>query len=184
MFRLDRPRFAINQVIDKTVLALFFSIACLSNSVFMILPSNNTSMRDNLSTSTILPVVQGYSLNYNKEIVLNSDCLVISMKIITDKTIYKPRELVAITVKNDGNYTLTFPDSALGLKIRNLETGEVYKLIAAQVLTELSPDESKVIIWSQEDNEGNQVSNGNYRADITSGSLTANAIFRVEGFPE
>jgi hypothetical protein len=106
------------------------------------------------------------------------------MKIITDKAIYKPRELVAITVKNDGNYSLTFPDSALGLKIRNLENGELYKLIAAQVLTELSPDESKVIIWSQEDNEGNQVSNGNYRADITSSSLTANAIFRVEGFPE
>src|SRR6185436_11604090 len=40
----------------------------------------------------------------------------------TDKTIYSPGETVNFTMTNTGEEPLTFPNSALGLLIRNLAT--------------------------------------------------------------
>ena len=104
----------------------------------------------------------------------------ILLSITTDKLSYNLSEPVAITIKNNGNQSLTFSDSALGLRIKNLNTGEIYRLIAAQVLTELKPNESKTLTWKQEDNDGEQINPGNFDATVTSGSLSANTIFKVE----
>ena len=104
----------------------------------------------------------------------------ISLLITTDKQSYNLSETVNITIKNVGNQSLTFSDSALGLRIKNLNTGEIYRLVAAQVLTDLNPNESKSLKWNQEDNDGAQIKPGNFEASITSGPLSANTTFKIE----
>ena len=48
--------------------------------------------------------------------------------IITDEARYRIGEPVTITVKNIGDQTLTFPNSSVGLKIQNMNTGQVYSV--------------------------------------------------------
>ena len=59
--------------------------------------------------------------------------------ITTNEARYRISEPVTITVKNIGDVTLTFPNSAEGLKIQNMNTGQIYNVVAAQVITELGP---------------------------------------------
>jgi|SRR5581483_1922971 len=73
-----------------------------------------------------------------------------ALVITTDKASYNRGEPVMITVKNTGSETLSFPDSSLGLQIQNVNTGDSYSIIAAQVITELEEGQSKVITWNQE----------------------------------
>jgi archaellum component FlaF (FlaF/FlaG flagellin family) len=73
-----------------------------------------------------------------------------SLVITTDKAIYSMGEPVTITAKNVGSEKLSFPDSALGLEIQNMDTGGRYSVAAAQVITELGEGESKMTAWSQE----------------------------------
>src|SRR5215208_700764 len=63
-----------------------------------------------------------------------------------------------------GDETLTFPNSALGLKIQNTNTGQMYSVVAAQVTTELEPGASRMLTWNQEDGNGNNVPAGDYTA--------------------
>jgi archaellum component FlaG (FlaF/FlaG flagellin family) len=104
----------------------------------------------------------------------------ISLLITTDKQSYNLSETVNITIKNVGNDSLTFSDSALGLRIKNLNTGEIYRLVAAQVLTELNSNESKSLKWKQEDNDGEQIKPGDFEASVTSGPLSANTTFKIK----
>lgn len=69
--------------------------------------------------------------------------------ITTDEATYDVGEPVTITVRNIGDQTLTFPDSALGLEIEDVGNGQKYTVAAAQVITELQPDESKTITWDE-----------------------------------
>jgi len=82
---------------------------------------------------------------------------------------------VAITVKNIGDETLIFPDSAGGLKIQNMNTGQMYNVVAAQVTTELEPGASRTITWNQEDGNGNNVPTGDYTATVQTISSSASA---------
>src|ERR671919_1071104 len=59
--------------------------------------------------------------------------------ITTNEARYRIGEPVTITVKNIGDETLTFPNSAMDLKIQNMNTGQMYSVVAAQVTTELEP---------------------------------------------
>jgi len=59
--------------------------------------------------------------------------------ITTSKFAYSVGEPVVITIKNNGDETLVFPDSALGLEIQNTNTGVEYGAPEAQVITELEP---------------------------------------------
>jgi flagellar hook assembly protein FlgD len=86
--------------------------------------------------------------------------------ITTNKAIYSIGEPVIITVKNIGKEMLTFPDSAFGLQIHNINTGQTYDIAAAQVVTELEPEASKTITWNQEDGNGNNVPAGDYTAAV------------------
>jgi flagellar hook assembly protein FlgD len=86
--------------------------------------------------------------------------------ITTNKAIYSIGEPVIITVKNIGKEMLTFPDSALGLQIQNINTSQTYDVAAAQVLTELEQGASKTITWNQEDANGNNVPAGDYTATV------------------
>ena len=71
--------------------------------------------------------------------------------VTTNKASYNKGEPVVITVKNTGSETLSFPDSSLGLQIQNVNTGDKYSVISAQVITQLGEGQSKVITWNQED---------------------------------
>lgn len=142
--------------------------------------AENTITSYAFTTNSALPIIQRYCINFNNETISHYECTHVSMKIITNKQVYNPGETIFTKVINNGNNSLTFPDAALGLKIKNLGTGKIHELVAAQVLTELGPGESKTIRWYQEDNEGNQVSNGTYSAEITCGSLSINATFMIE----
>lgn len=84
--------------------------------------------------------------------------------ITTNEARYRVDEPVTITVKNIGNETLTFPNSAVGLKIQNTNTGQMYSVVAAQVTTELEPGASRMLTWNQEDGNGNNVPAGDYTA--------------------
>ena len=99
--------------------------------------------------------------------------------ITTSEAKYRIGEPVAITVKNIGDETLTFPDSAGGLKIQNMNTGQMYNVVAAQVTTELEPGASRTITWNQEDGNGNNVPTGDYTATvqtISSSSASAQSV--------
>jgi flagellar hook assembly protein FlgD len=86
--------------------------------------------------------------------------------ITTNEARYRIGEPVTVTVKNIGDETLTFPNSAAGLKIQNMITGQIYSVTAAQVMTELGPGASKMITWDQEDDNGNSVPTGDYTATV------------------
>jgi cytoskeletal protein RodZ len=97
----------------------------------------------------------------------------------TDQNIYSPGETVNITMTNTGEEPLTFPDSALGLMIRDLATNESYPIYSAQVITTLNPNESSSVIWDTVASNGNPVRLGDYIASVRSGSSTTNVIFSI-----
>ena len=95
------------------------------------------------------------------------------LEISTNKETYNLGEKAEITVKNNGNESLSFSDSLLGIRIKNLDTGQSFGLgIAAQVITQLPPGESRIFVWNQKDNEGEQAKPGNYRISLA-GAITS-----------
>jgi hypothetical protein len=102
-----------------------------------------------------------------------------SLIMTTDQTIYSPGETVNFTMTNTGEEPLTFPNSALGLMIRNLATNESYPIYSAQVITTLNPNESSSVIWDIVASNGNPVLPGDYIASVRSGSSTTNVIFSI-----
>ena len=95
--------------------------------------------------------------------------------ITTNEARYRISEPVTITVKNIGDVTLNFPNSAEGLKIQNMNTGQIYNVTAAQVITELGPGVSRMITWNQEDRNGNNVPTGDYTATVQATSLSSSS---------
>ena len=73
-----------------------------------------------------------------------------SLEIAADKGIYEPGDVVAITITNTGDEPLEFPDSLLGLEIKNFDTGEVFPLNAAQVITTSEPGASATFQFTYE----------------------------------
>ena len=103
----------------------------------------------------------------------------LSLIMTTDMTIYSPGETVNFTMTNTGEEPLTFPNSALGLMIRNLATNESYPVYSSQVITTLNPNESSSVIWDPVGSNGNPVLPGDYIASLGSGSSTTNVIFSI-----
>jgi uncharacterized cupredoxin-like copper-binding protein len=68
-----------------------------------------------------------------------------NLQLSTNKKTYKPGETVVITVKNNGNGTLEFPDSTLGLILQNTKTHQMAGILGSQVMSELKPGESKTV---------------------------------------
>jgi hypothetical protein len=93
-----------------------------------------------------------------------------SLQITANKQAYKLGETVVITIKNNGKYPLEFPDTLLGLKMQNTKTGQKAGLLASQVMSQLSPNQSKTIQWDQKDIDGKQVQPGTYNARTSLGA--------------
>jgi hypothetical protein len=122
-------------------------------------------------TFALLGLLLGYSSSYS-----NGNVWVLS----TDKPEYKTGGTVVFTARNLGNERLAFPDSALGIRIQNIDTGTAYSLIASQAITYLEVGEAKQITWSE---GGEGAEPGNYFASIdTAGgypSVRAEAKFKI-----
>jgi hypothetical protein len=110
-----------------------------------------------------------------------------TLQITTDKQRYVLGETVFVTIKNKMKIPLEFPDSILGLNIENVMTGQKAGLLAAQVISELKPDESKTFQWDQKDTNANQTAPGIYKAETSSITrnlhynqpITANTTFSI-----
>lgn len=128
--------------------------------------SNSSQNETNLGNNTLL----------NGEIKNSIQDMI---SITTDKQTYNPGEIVSISITNRGSEQLTFPNSALGLTIRNLATNELYPILSSQVITILSPGDSKSLRWDQMAIDGNQAPSGNYSASVNSGINTAETTFSI-----
>jgi hypothetical protein len=106
-------------------------------------------------TFAVLGLLLGYAASYNEA----SEAI---LQLTTDKPEYSS-EVVTFTAKNTGSETLVFPDSALGISITNLDSGDSFSIIAAQVLTPIEPGESRQVVWRDAATAGA----GNYAATIT-----------------
>ncbi len=110
-----------------------------------------------------------------------------TLQITTDKERYLPGETVFVTIENKMKIPLEFPDSILGLHIENVKTGQKAGLLAAQVISELKPNESKTFQWDQKDTNANQTAPGIYKAETSSITrnlyhtqpITANTTFSI-----
>ena len=110
-----------------------------------------------------------------------------TLQITTDKERYLPGEIVFLTIKNKMKIPLEFPDSILGLNIENVKTGQKAGLLAAQVISQLKPNESKTFQWDQKDTNANQTAPGIYKAETSSITrnlhstqpITANTTFSI-----
>jgi len=129
--------------------------------------SNNVQNETNLANDTLF---DGGIKNSISDII----------NITTDKQTYNSGEIVGISIKNLGSEQLTFPNSALGLKIRNLASNELYPILSSQVITILGPGDSKSLQWDQIGIDGNQAPSGNYSASVNSGINTAETSFSIK----
>jgi hypothetical protein len=129
--------------------------------------SNSSSNETNFANETLLTV------NAN-----NSTQDVLAIK--TDKLTYNAGEIVSISITNNGSEELTFPNSALGLKIRNLASDELFPILSSQVITILGPGDSKSLRWDQMGVNGNQAPSGNYSASVSSDISEAQTTFLIK----
>ena len=65
------------------------------------------------------------------------------------------------------------------MKIKNLETGKIFSFGAADVITYLTPGESKTFHWNQLGMDGKQSKPGTYSASVGSGASTAKTTFKI-----
>ena len=151
-------------VVSSSLSLIFF----LSNEIYAQNESNIISPQEPNQVGE-----QGQTFQY---VTSNNDNPLI---MTTDQNIYSPGETVNITMTNTGEEPLTFPNSALGLMIRNLATNESYPIYSAQVITTLNPNESSSVIWDTVASNGNLVPLGDYIASVMSGSSTTNVIFSI-----
>jgi hypothetical protein len=128
--------------------------------------SNSTSNETNIANDTLLT---GETNNSTQGIVA----------IETDKQTYNAGEIVSISITNKGSEELTFPNSALGLKIRNLASDELFPILSSQVITILGPGDSKSLRWDQMGVNGNQAPSGNYSASVSSDISEAQTTFSI-----
>jgi len=128
-------------------------------------PSNKISAKVNY---TINNSITGNNSEDNSAIIMT-----------TDKTVYSPGEIVNVTISNTGDMPIVFPNSALGLTIRSVETNETYPIFSAQVITSLNPNDSRSVTWDQTGLNGNQVPAGDYIASLGSGIASDEVAFSI-----
>jgi hypothetical protein len=161
-----------SMVYQKTffvALVLLFSVCYVLQSHLHAIYAGNSSILSRIQT--------------HKNVGMNNSTL----QITTDKQRYLLGETVFVTIKNKMKIPLEFPDSILGLNIENVMTGQKAGLLAAQVISELKPNESKTFQWDQKDTNANQTAPGIYKAETSSITrnvhqtqpITANTSFSI-----
>jgi PKD repeat protein len=100
------------------------------------------------------------------------------LEITTNDETYTSGQLVTMTVTNDGNEALDFPNSVLGLEIENVDTDEVYPLVSAQVITTLEPGESRTFEFTYEELVS-EIGTGTIEARVGGDGCSANTTFTL-----
>jgi hypothetical protein len=131
--------------------------------------TNNSNSSQNETSIANDSSLAGETKNSNEEM----------LDIETDKQTYNAGEIVSILITNKGSGELTFPNSALGLTIKNLASNELYPILSSQVITILGPGDSKSLRWDQIGINGNQAPAGNYSASVDSDIGTAQITFSI-----
>lgn len=131
--------------------------------------TNNSNSSQNETSIANDSSLAGETKNSNQEM----------LDIETDKQTYNAGEIVSILITNKGSGELTFPNSALGLTIKNLPSNELYPILSSQVITILGPGDSKSLRWDQIGVNGNQAPSGNYSASVNSDIGTAQTTFSI-----
>ena len=129
--------------------------------------NSNSSQNETSTANDSLPA--GETKNSNQDM----------LDIETDKKTYNSGEIITILITNKGSDELTFPNSALGLTIKNLASNELYPILSSQVITILGPGDSKSLRWDQIGVNGNQAPTGNYSASVNSDIGTAQITFSI-----
>ena len=144
------------------------------------IPNNEQNSMDDLTTNNSNSSQNETNIANDTLLTGETNNLVQDMiDIRTDKQTYNPGEIVSIMVTNKGSVELTFPNSALGLTIRNLASNELYPILSSQVITILGPGDSKSLRWDQIGVNGNQAPSGNYSASVKSDITTAQTTFSI-----
>ncbi len=148
----------IKSVFDKRALfvplVILVSVTLIAGSELHLIYAGNNSI---FSGNQINPSARN-------DISINNSTL----QITTDKQRYLPGETVIVTIKNKLKVPIEFPDSLLGLNIEIVKTGQKAGLLAAQVVSDLKPNESKTFQWDQKDTNANQAEPGVYKAQSSS----------------
>ena len=131
--------------------------------------TNNSNSSQNETRIANDSSLAGETKNSNQEM----------LDIETDKQTYNAGEIVSMLITNNGSGELTFPNSALGLTIKNLASNELYPILSSQVITILGPGDSKSLRWDQIGVNGNQAPAGNYSASVDSDIGTAQTTFSI-----
>lgn len=131
--------------------------------------TNNSNSSQNETSIANDSSLAGETKNSNEEM----------LDIETDKQTYNAGEIVSMLITNNGSGELTFPNSALGLTIKNLASNELYPILSSQVITILGPGDSKSLRWDQIGVNGNQAPAGNYSASVDSDIDTAQTTFSI-----
>ena len=131
--------------------------------------TNNSNSSQNETSIANDSLLAGETKNSNQDM----------LDIETDKKTYNPGEIISILITNKGSDELTFPNSALGLTIKNLASNELYPILSSQVITILGPGDSKSLRWDQIGVNGNQAPAGNYSASVNSDIGTAQITFSI-----
>ena len=145
----------VNQKALCIVPVLLLSVTLIFESQLHVIYAGNNSIS---SGNQINPIATRNNTGTNNS----------TLQISTDKLTYVPGETVIVTIKNNLRFPLVFPDSLLGLNIENVKTGQKAGLLAAQVISELKPMESKTFQWDQKDTNAKQVEPGIYKAQTSS----------------
>jgi hypothetical protein len=154
MMRISQIKSVLDQRALFVPLVILLSVTLIAGSqVHLIYAGNNT-------------IFSGNQINQStrNHISINNSTL----QITTDKQRYLPGEAVIVTIKNKLKVPIEFPDSLLGLNIENVKTGQKAGLLAAQIISELKPNESKTFQWDQKDTNANQAETGVYKAESSS----------------
>ena len=131
--------------------------------------TNNSNSSQNETSIANDSSLAGETKNSNQDL----------LDIETDKQTYNAGEIVSMLITNNGSGELTFPNSALGLTIKNLASSELYPILSSQVITILGPGDSKSLRWDQIGVNGNQAPAGNYSASVDSDIGTAQTTFSI-----
>ncbi len=155
MTRASEIKSILDQRAFFVLLVVLLSVILIFESQLHIIYAGNNSI---FSGNQINPDATHNNIGINNS----------TLQITTDKQRYLPGETVIVTVKNKLNVPLEFPDSLLGLNIENIKTGQKAGLLAAQIISELKPNESKTFQWDQTDTNANQAEPGIYKAESSS----------------
>ena len=100
------------------------------------------------------------------------------LEITTNEETVEIGEPVTINVTNGGDEALEFPNSVLGLGIKNHDTGKAYPLFSAQVITTLEPRESRTFEFTYEELIS-EIGTGTIDASVSGEECSASTTFTL-----